>query len=144
MEPEACAGGIVLGDGGMLAMVKSRTSGSWLFPKGRVEAGEDAETAARREIAEETGLADLEYIDDLGAFVRPASGGFAAKSVRMFLFAAPMHAGIAPAHEIDEARWVPYREAVEALGSPQKGWFGADRAWFAGVFDRVREAIQRD
>jgi 8-oxo-dGTP diphosphatase len=144
MEPEACAGGIVLGDGGTLAMVKSRSSGAWLFPKGRIEAGEDAEAAARREVSEETGLGDLEYIDDLGSFSRPAAGGFAAKSVHMFLFAAPMHANIAAAHEIDEARWIPYREAVERLGSPRQEWFGADRAWFASVFDRVRGAIQRD
>jgi 8-oxo-dGTP pyrophosphatase MutT (NUDIX family) len=147
MGPEACAGGIVLGDGGTLAMVMSENSASWLFPKGRIEQGEDDETAARREIAEETGLADLEYIDDLGSFVRPAvSGGFSRpeKHIRMFLFAAPMHAELHPAHEITQARWVPYREAVETLGSPRKEWFGADRAWFAGVFDRVREAIQRD
>lgn len=31
----------------------------WDFPKGRVEAGEDPLQAARREVAEETGLTDL-------------------------------------------------------------------------------------
>ena len=68
---EQCAGGIVLGDHGTIALIRSRNAKQWLFPKGKVEEGEDTETAARREIAEETGLSDLEYIDDLGTYNRP-------------------------------------------------------------------------
>lgn len=144
------AGGIVIGDGGTLAMIRSKNSESWLFPKGHVEQGEDDETAARREIEEEAGLADLEFLDDLGGFTRPgkvADGRtWETKHVRMFLFAAPPGAKLAPVivEEIDEVRWVPYREAPELLGSPHPDWFATDRAWFTTVFDRVREAIQRD
>jgi 8-oxo-dGTP pyrophosphatase MutT (NUDIX family) len=142
------AGGIVLGDGGTIALVMSRNSQSWLFPKGHVEAGEDDEAAARREIKEEAGLDDLELIDDLGEFTRPtviASGTLdEEKTVKMFLFAAPRGAALAPTMEIREARWVNYREVPALLGSPHTDWFAADRAWFASVFDRVREAIQRD
>jgi 8-oxo-dGTP pyrophosphatase MutT (NUDIX family) len=152
MDPETqqvrTAGGIVIGDAGTIAMVRSKNSGSWLFPKGHVEADETEEEAAQREISEETGLTGLEYIDDLGEFVRPGvSAGdisFEEKAVHMFLFAAPAHATLTPTLEIEEARWVPYREVAELLGTPHTEWFVKDRAWFATVADRVREAIQRD
>ena len=35
--------------------------GSWDFPKGRVEPGEDALAAARREVREETTVDDLQF-----------------------------------------------------------------------------------
>lgn len=147
-ESERYAGGIVIGDGGAIAMVRSKNSQSWLFPKGYIEQGETDEEAALREVEEETGLKNLEYIDDLGEFVRPGStggaGNFEEKIIHMFLYLAPMHAELAPTLEIEEARWVPFREVPELLGTPHTEWFTKDRAWFASVFDRVREAIQRD
>ncbi|MDB5265261.1 MAG: hydrolase [Parcubacteria group bacterium] len=138
------AGGVVIGDHGTVAMVLSNNSNSWLLPKGHVEEGETDEEAARREIAEETGLTDLELLDDLGEFTRLPSDTFEEKTVKMFLFAAPPHALLAPTLEIKEARWVPYRELPETLGSPHIEWFQKDRAWFSTVFERVRQAIQRD
>ena len=74
MNKAKCAGGIVIGDGGDIAMVRSKNSQSWLFPKGHIEAGETDEETALREIQEETGLKNLEYIDDLGEFTRAATG----------------------------------------------------------------------
>jgi 8-oxo-dGTP pyrophosphatase MutT (NUDIX family) len=113
-----------------------------------MEAGETDEMTARREIAEEAGLTELEYIDDLGEFTRArASAGetqYEEKTIHMFLFAAKPHATLKPTMEITDARWIPYREAVELLGSPHHDWFAKDRIWFASVFERVREAIQRD
>ncbi|MCA9628063.1 MAG: NUDIX domain-containing protein [Myxococcales bacterium] len=42
---------------------KNKDEGAWSIPKGLLEAGEDAEVAARREFAEETGLTlELELI----------------------------------------------------------------------------------
>jgi bis(5'-nucleosidyl)-tetraphosphatase len=144
MNQVGSAGGIVIGDGGAIAMVRSKNSQSWLFPKGHIEEGETDEIAALREIEEETGLKNLEYIDDLGEFVRPATDTFEERTIHMFLYMAPMHATLAPTLEIEEARWVPFREVAELLGTPNTEWFTKDRAWFASVFDRVREAIQRD
>lgn len=143
------AGGIVLGDGGTVAMVLSQNSHSWLLPKGHVENGESDEQAARREIAEETGLTDLEYLDDLGEFTRmrvsfKEDDAAEEKTFHMFLFAAPPGAKLSPAHEIPDAAWVPYRELPERLGTPNAELFAKDRAWLSGVFDRVREAVQRD
>lgn len=139
------AGGIVLGDSGTIALVRRRDGdGAWLFPKGRVDGGETDEQAARREIFEETGLTDLELIDDLGSYERYGIGKDGTdkrdtlKEIHMFLFAAPPHAALAPAHEMEEARWVSLSRIIEEIGN------AADRAWFVSVFERVRHAVQRD
>lgn len=42
------------------------SKGRWTIPKGHIEEGETARTAAEREIAEETGLKDMRVLDWLG------------------------------------------------------------------------------
>lgn len=145
IERREVAGGIVLGRGGTVAMVKTRNgSGAFLFPKGHVEEGEDHETAARREIAEETGITDLEFIADLGIYERPrmkqdgTERDGTLKIIHMYLFAASPDAVLSPTMEIEEAKWVHYQKVAEEIGNEK------DRAWYITVFDRVREAIQRD
>jgi 8-oxo-dGTP pyrophosphatase MutT (NUDIX family) len=51
------AGGIVSNEEEEILMIYRL--GYWDFPKGKVEAGEDWETAAMREVEEETGLRDI-------------------------------------------------------------------------------------
>lgn len=138
-------GGIVIGDGGTIAMVRhSVSTGMWLFPKGHPEEGETDEETARREIEEEAGVSDLEFLDDLGTYeryhIRPDGTDDLTelKEIHMFLFAAPAHAVLTPSHEMDGARWVPLTKVGEECGSV------VDRVWFSTVFERVRQAIQRD
>lgn len=134
------AGGVVLGDGGTVALVHNEETGTWTFPKGHIEPGEADEETARREIQEETGLTDLEFIDDLGSYTRTKAGqaGAVEKIIHLYLFAAPRGAVLMHANEIAEAQWVPHRDVAAKLTIDK------DRAWYASVFDRVREAIQRD
>lgn len=139
------AGGIVIGDHGTIAMVRhSVSNGAWLFPKGRPDPGETDEETARREIAEEAGLTDLELIDDLGTYERyhlnpdGTDDATELKEIHMFLFAAPRGAVAAPSMEMDGAKWVPLQRVIDECGSI------ADKAWFTRVFERVRHAIQRD
>jgi 8-oxo-dGTP pyrophosphatase MutT (NUDIX family) len=47
----------------LFLLVKSKISGRWGFPKGHIEEGETGIETARREIFEETGLKDIEFID---------------------------------------------------------------------------------
>ncbi len=57
-KPLSCALGVVPGPGGTITFVrqlKGPYAGNWLLPGGGIELGETAETAARREILEETG-----------------------------------------------------------------------------------------
>lgn len=126
-------------------MVRNRGgSGAWLFPKGHIDEGEDDETAARREIAEETGLTKLELIDDLGTYERYAINKDGSdnlerlKSIHMFLFSAEPGAVLVPTLEIEEARWVSLSKIIDEIGNAK------DKAWFVSVFERVRHAIQRD
>lgn len=134
----------MLGEGGTIALVQSRRSGFWTFPKGHVDEGETDEEAARREIAEEAGLSDLELLDDLGEYERPhimpdgSDDPDEIKIIHMYLFAAPPHAVLAAAHEMQNARWVPLREIAEHIE------YVKDRVWFSTVAERVREALQRD
>ena len=51
-------GGVVLNDGNEFLVIKR--NGVWDLPKGKLEKGEDFETAALREVTEETGLTGLE------------------------------------------------------------------------------------
>ncbi len=138
------AGGIVLGDSGTIALVRRRPETLWFFPKGHVEDGESPEAAARTEIEEETGLTDLELIDDLGSYERPRIDEQGAydqselKEIHMFLFAAPVHSSLTPAMEITDAAWVSLPRVASSLEDTK------DTAWFATVFERVRQAIQRD
>lgn len=134
----------MLGDHGTVALVRNRKDTLWFFPKGHVEQGETDEDAARREILEEAGIAGLELIDDLGSYVRPRifkDGTYSAaelKEIHMFLFAAPLHTELAPSMEIEESKWVSLSHVSESLEDAK------DRAWFVSVFERVRQAVQRD
>ncbi len=66
---ELSAGGVIYrrATGGDLEMLLIKDSyGNWGFPKGHLEAGEDAATAALRECREETGLGRLRLVERLG------------------------------------------------------------------------------
>lgn len=139
------AGGIVLGDKATVAMIKHRNgNGTWFFPKGRVEPDEEDEATARREIAEETGLTELDFLDNLGVYERyhmapdGAIERLEIKTIHMYLFSAPSGAQLAPTLEIAEAAWVPLSRVAQVCGSAR------DRAWFATVHERIREAMERD
>ena len=144
MKRSIVAGGIVLGDSGTIALVRRRSETLWFFPKGHVEEGETPEETAEREILEETGIQNLELLDTLGTYERPGineDGTYSTeemKEVHMFLFSAPQHSELAPTMEIADASWVSLPHVITSLEDAK------DRAWFTTVFERVRQAIQRD
>jgi predicted NUDIX family NTP pyrophosphohydrolase len=123
---------------------RKRDAGVWSVPKGEVDAGEDALVAARRELAEETGLRSPEsgYLD-LGE-IRQRGG----KRVRAWAFEGDCHPEELRSGEV-EIEWPP--RSGSRLRFPE-----VDRAAFfeleeararlnpaQGAFlDRQREALR--
>ena len=87
---QVSAGGVVVRDEGeqvLVALAREQDYLEYVLPKGHVEPGEDVETAARREIAEETGITDLRLIDGLGVKGRLSFDKRVWKMTHYFLFA---------------------------------------------------------
>ncbi len=119
------AGGIVLNRRNEVALVVSGRDNFWGFPKGHIDEGEDAITAARREIEEETGLTKLELVRSLGTYGRYKAGLNGVddtsefKNMHMFLFTTEEEK-LEPKDDWNpEAKWVPI-DAVESTLSNAK------------------------
>ena len=92
---------------------------NWDFPKGLVEPGENELDAAKREVAEETGLAELDY--PFGEEFKETVPYAANKVARYYLaetdaekIALPVSPELGrPEHH--EYRWVSFHEAEELL-----------------------------
>ncbi len=98
---------------------RHRDLGAWSIPKGLVGAGEDAETAARREFAEELGAIPRGMLAPLGA-IRQASG----KWVEAFAVEGDFDAGAAKSNYF-ETEWPPRSGHVQAFPEVDRA------AWFA-------------
>jgi 8-oxo-dGTP pyrophosphatase MutT (NUDIX family) len=121
------AGGVVLGEDGRIVIVEQHGN-SWSLPKGGVEEGESILDAARREVREETGIADLRLIQELGTFERGSldkdgkneDPQFPVRRRTMFLFKTeetsfkPEDVG-----EVTDIRWATLDEAIAALTHPK-------------------------
>jgi 8-oxo-dGTP pyrophosphatase MutT (NUDIX family) len=117
---ELSAGGVVVRGDEMIVIVpvKRAADGRRVLglPKGHLDGDETPEEAARREVAEETGV-HAELVDELGdvTYHYERGGRLVAKMVRFYLFEYRSGDVADHDHEIEEARWIPIREAVEQL-----------------------------
>jgi 8-oxo-dGTP diphosphatase len=101
-----------------LAVIHRPRYDDWSFPKGKCDAGESFADAARREVAEETGL-HCELGPELGDTRYRDSRG-REKLVRYWVMPAPEDADVAvagavPNGEVDELRWLAPAEAARLL-----------------------------
>jgi 8-oxo-(d)GTP phosphatase len=115
---QAAGGLVVRRQSGLLeiVVVHRPVQHDWSFPKGKLEPGETLETAALREVWEETGMTcDLlrfightEYVDRKGRpktvayWIMAAGGGF-----------------FSPNEEVDELRWLSLDLASRLLSYPR-------------------------
>ena len=118
--PRRAAGAVIFrrSDRGIRLLVL-RAYRNWDFPKGMIEPGEDALAAARREVAEETGLADLAYpFGDEFKETLPYSGN---KVARYYLAETDAEKIVLPVSpelgrpEHHEYRWASFDEAEDLL-----------------------------
>jgi 8-oxo-dGTP pyrophosphatase MutT (NUDIX family) len=121
VKPASRAAGAVVfrrGDRG-IRLLLLRAYKNWDFPKGLVEPGENELAAAKREVEEETGLADLDYpFGDEFKETLPYSGN---KVTRYYLAetgAEKIELPVSPElgrPEHHEYRWVSFDEAEDLL-----------------------------
>ncbi len=122
------AGGVILTPDRKIIVVE-QSGNSWSFPKGGIEEGETPLEAAIREIKEETGITELEYIRELGSYERYsiAKDGvsdnkeFGLQKKIFFLFTTPTAElpSRSPDTEITDVRAVTLDEAYELLTHPR-------------------------
>lgn len=117
---EVSAGGIVFRrDGERTFVLLIRDSyRNWGFPKGHIEAGEDPEQAALREVGEETGLGALA----IRAAVETIDWEFRFRGARIhktchFFLIETVHRRTAPQHAegITACRWATFDQAEQML-----------------------------
>lgn len=131
------AGGVVLNAKGEVLVVNQNRD-SWSLPKGHVDEGESALEAARREIHEESGLNELDYVKALGSYERPRIGKHGAgsdraeiKRITLFLFTTRQKRLRPLDPRNPEARWVE-RSKVCALLTHEK-----DREFFMSILSQL-------
>jgi 8-oxo-dGTP pyrophosphatase MutT (NUDIX family) len=132
---EFSAGGVVVCDGQVITIVpvKRAADGRRVLglPKGHLDGDETPQEAARREVAEETGV-DAELLEQLGdvEYRYDRRGRAIKKVVRFYLFAYRSGDVADHDHEIEEARWMALEQAAEQLS-------------YAGEREMVRRALSR-
>ncbi|MCW2969551.1 MAG: hydrolase [Solirubrobacterales bacterium] len=117
---EFSAGGVVVRDGDVVVIVPTRRAADGspvlALPKGHVDPGETPLQAAEREVREETGIV-AEPVCELGEarYWYRRDGRTIGKSVTFYLFR--YVEGDTKDHddEVEEARWMPLREAQTQL-----------------------------
>tara|TARA_B100001750_G_scaffold228641_1_gene223274 strand:- start:630 stop:1061 length:432 start_codon:yes stop_codon:yes gene_type:complete len=114
------AGGIVLNSEEKILIV-NQNHDSWSLPKGHVDPGETILEAAKREIYEESGVKQLDYIRELGCYERFKIGldgnddKKELKRIHIFLFKTNQMA-LNPIDPMNpEARWCTEQEIIELL-----------------------------
>lgn len=119
--PYPCAGGVVVAADGNVCVV-NQNGNSWSLPKGHVEPGESDLVAAQREIAEESGLTDLLFVADLGAYTRTGigKGGIGENRnklahIHFFLFTTTQTKLKPGDPENPDARWVAKTDVADLL-----------------------------
>ncbi|MDQ2932969.1 MAG: NUDIX domain-containing protein [bacterium] len=133
---EYSAGGIVLNNKGEIALANTKGN-YWSLPKGHIDPGEDAYTAALRELYEETGIVNPVLVKPLGVLTRhmiKPDGTYhpeRIKDITFFLFTSDQEVlvPVDPMHP--EARWFSKEEALTLISHPK------DKEFVAKVFSEL-------
>lgn len=142
MKKTFTGGGVVVGTDNKIVVV-SQNGNSWSLPKGHIDPGEDARTAAVREIQEETGIKQLTYIQDLGTYERFRIGINGSeevhelKSITVFLYTTE-ETVLKPEDPANpEARWVEVDKVTDLLTHAK------DKEFFNSIVPAIRDFLSK-
>ena len=137
MKETQSAGGVVVNSKEQVLVV-SQKGLSWSLPKGHIDNSEDALTAAKREIYEESGIKTLQLVEKLGSYQRHKIGLDVTKddtsefkTIFMFLFKTDEDKLQPIDEENPEARWVEKEEVINLLTHPK------DKDFFLSIIDKI-------
>jgi ADP-ribose pyrophosphatase YjhB (NUDIX family) len=135
------AGGVVVNTKGQILIVSQRGT-AWSLPKGHIEEEEDALDVAKREIYEESGVVELEFIKDLGNYQRfkmskdgRGEDMSELKTIILFLFKTSQNILKPIDPENPEARWVEKSEVANLLTHPK------DKEFFFQIAQEVQKLL---
>jgi len=136
MKRTFSAGGVVLNPAGQVLVV-NQNNDSWSLPKGHIDPGEDAKAAAAREIREESGIKQLDFVKELGKYRRfqiGINGGEnpeELKTITMFLYRTAETELKPEDPRNPEARWVEPEDVAPLLTHPK------DKAFFQNTLPEI-------
>ena len=95
-------------------------TGHWSFPKGHIEKGESTEETVRREVKEETGITELEFIPGFKGTIRYFVNYDGEKRLKFvaFFLCRTAQKKIIISHEHQGFVWLPYKDALKIVTYP--------------------------
>ena len=100
------AGGIVVRNGEVV-IVFQKDSQTWYLPKGHIKEGETIKETAKREIYEECGVNELNFVKELGSYVRGTKSNPNIKKKITFLHFTTTQTNLNPVDpDNPKAKWV--------------------------------------
>jgi 8-oxo-dGTP pyrophosphatase MutT (NUDIX family) len=116
----ACPSKVALGDrrGGLPSVAQRAKDGHWDFPKGHIEKGEEKLETVRREVMEETGLAEIQLDPDWHEWFRyffKKHGQNVMKIVDFYLAESSPEAQVKISSEHLGFVWLPYEKARKKI-----------------------------
>lgn len=119
MKKERSAGVVVCMEkpGGNRFLLLNYPTGHWDFVKGKIEQGETLHQTAVRETKEETGIADLEFVEGFEEKINynfQFEGELIQKEVVFFLAKTKTHT-VNVSHEHLDYTWLDYENALEKV-----------------------------
>lgn len=116
---------------------RGKDAGAWQIPKGGLDDGEDAPTAARREVAEELGILLDDRLQPLGS-IRQAGG----KHVEAYACARDIDAAAIVSNRF-ELEWPPRSGRMQSFPEVSRArWFGMEEA-AAAMLTSQRPLLER-
>ena len=118
-ETETSYGGVAVRGDEVLVITPAGRRRITALPKGGAQRGETGEETAGREVREETGV-NVEVREPLGdvSYVYRRGGRRIQKTVHFYLCDFVSGSTDDHDHEVENARWIPMREALSALTYP--------------------------